>query len=350
MDQMPLPRRELLASIPALLAAPAAFAQAAPAGGAPAAARPQIRQKSGQEGLTFPFALGACWADDFGALADLRLRSRLDCIIGVRTSHQPANDDESCAMLLSIGAVTECCAILASASLAGSGILYVPPKDSGDLVQISVRIGQVKKGANPDAVRSAAAIFARPDPRGAFDPAWNPTQEILDKVRQAMTDQNCNAVQVPADRRADFLKALRVLAKASPAIAAAVGEPSLWEAGCTPFLVGRGPASSMQAAITSGRTMQRGVLFASQYDASLDLRILLPGVLEQASAKGGEATEAAKTLAMMLVEPGFEPIAVGRLGKLVDPKPRRVPPYMQILAPSLEVPEADAPAGKPSGG
>jgi len=47
---------------------------------------------------------------------------------------------------------------------------------------------------------------------------------------------------------------------------------------------------------------------------------------------------------------GGERIAVGRLGKLVDPKPRRVPPYMQILAPSLEAPEANAPAAKPSEG
>jgi hypothetical protein len=77
MEQLPLPRRELLASIPALLAAPAALAQVAPAGqAAPAGGRPRIRPSGGQEGITFPFAMAACWADDFGALSDLRLHDR----------------------------------------------------------------------------------------------------------------------------------------------------------------------------------------------------------------------------------------------------------------------------------
>jgi hypothetical protein len=213
-----------------------------------------------------------------------------------------------------------------------------------------VRIGQVKKGSNPDAVRSAGAIFSRPDPKGAMDPAWNPTQDILDKVRLAMTDQNCVGAVVPHEKRAEFLKCLRALAKASPAVAATLGDMAQWETGFTPFVVGRGPASSMQSAINSGRTMQRSVLFAAQYDASLDLRILLPGVFEGASAQGTEATEAARTLALMLGTPGFEPIAVGRLGKLVAPKPRAVPPFMQILEPSLEAPEAKPAATKPAGG
>ena len=350
MKHSSLPRRDLLASLPALLLAPAALAQVDPGAGQPAGARPRIRPTPGQEGITFPFALAACWADDFGALSEVRLHARMDCVIGVRTTRQPANDDESCAMLLSIGAAAECCAMLASASMAGSGILYVPPKESGDLVQISVRIGQVKKGSNPDAVRSAAAIFSRPDPRGAMDPAWSPTPEILDKVRLAMTDQNCVGAVVPQDRRPEFLKCLRALAKASPAIATAIGDITLWETGCTPMVVGRGPASSMQTAINSGRTMQRSALFAAQYDASLDLRILLPGVFEAASAHGPEATEAAKTLALMLGTPGFEPIAVARLGKLVAPKPRTVPPYMQILAPSIEAPEVKPAASKPAQG
>ena len=351
MEQLPLPRRRLLASIPAVLVAPAALAQGAPAGqAAPAGGRPRIRPSGGQEGITFPFAMAACWADDFGALSDLRLNARLDCTIGIRTARQPANDDESCAMLLSIGAAAECCAILASASMAGSGILYMPPKESGDLVQLSVRLGQVKKGANPDAVRSAASIFARPDPTGAFDPAWTPPQDLLDRARIAMTDENCIGVTLPADRKAEFLACLRALAKVSPAIASALGDLSLWEDGCTPVVVGRGPASTMQSAINSGRTMQRAILHACQRDVSIDLRILLPGVFEAASAQGAEATEAAKKLALMLASPGFEPIAVGRLGKLVAAKARPVPPYMRMLEPSLQPPDAKAPGTKPSEG
>lgn len=337
MDSNPLPRRGLLASIPALLVAPAALAQMAPPQpGAPGGAKPRVGAKAGQEGITMPFALAGCWADDFGARSELRLLARLDCTIGVRTARQPANEDESCAMLLSVGAVAECIATLASASMAGSGVLYMPPKESGDLVQISVKIGQVRKGSNPGAVRNAAAIFARPDPRGAFDAAWTPSKECLEQVRISMTDQNCLGMPVKPERREEFLKALRALAKVSPALTEAFGAPESWEAGCTPVLAGRGAVSSMQSAITMGRCMQRGVIQAVQHDASLDLRVVLPGVFEAAAAQDPGA---AKALAQLLETPGFDPIAVGRLGKLANPVARAAPPYMSMLEPSFDKPD-----------
>jgi hypothetical protein len=337
MDSNPLPRRGLLASIPALLVAPAALAQMAPPQpGAPGGAKPRVGPKAGQEGITMPFALAGCWADDFGARSELRLLARLDCTIGVRTARQPANDDDSCAMLLSVGAVAECIATLASASMAGSGVLYMPPKESGDLVQVSVKIGQVRKGSNSGAVRNAAAIFARPDPRGAFDAAWTPSKECLEQVRISMTDQNCLGMPVKPERREEFLKALRALAKVSPALAEAFGAPEFWEAGCTPVLAGRGAVSSMQSAITMGRCMQRGVIQAVQHDASLDLRVVLPGVFEAAAAQDPGA---AKALAQLLETPGFDPIAVGRLGKLANPVARAAPPYMSMLEPSFDKPD-----------
>lgn len=343
MHEHSLDRRSMLASIPALLAAPAALAQVPP-GGAPSGARPRVKPAGSQDGITMPFAMAACWAEDFGALGDIRLNARLDCTIGVRMSRQPASDDESCAMLLSAGAAIECCSMLASASMAGSVLLYAPPRESGDLVQVAVRIGQVRKGSNPDAVRSAGGIFARPDPRGPFDPAFTPPASLLDKLRQAMIEQNCASIMVKPEAKPEFLRALRALAKASPVIAKVVGAPELWEDGCTPVLVGRGPISSLQSAITLGRMMQRAVLFGFQDNVSIDLRILLPGVLEAAAVQSAEATAASSVLAAMLEAPGFEPLAVGRLGRLVTPMPRATPPFMRILEPSLD---REEPRGAP---
>ena len=39
---------------------------------------------------------------------------------------------------------------------------------------------------------------------------------------------------------------------------------------------------------------------------------------------------------------------MGRLGKLAAPKARAAPPYMRMLEPSFEAPEAKQPAAKPS--
>ena len=87
-----LNRRDLLAFLPAALAAPVALAQAVPrgeAGANPAPVRMSPNASKGpSEGLTMPFAMAACWADDLGALGAVRMRARLDCTIGFRSARK----------------------------------------------------------------------------------------------------------------------------------------------------------------------------------------------------------------------------------------------------------------------
>ncbi len=353
MHDTPLHRRDALACIPALFALPAALAQGAAGQGAPGgpSPSPSVRAKGGppgsQEGITMPFAIAACWAEDFGGLKEMRLRSRLDASIGFSFARQPANDDESCAFLLSAGAAVECIAMLASSSMAGWGIVYQGAKGTDDLFEVYVRLGQVRRQPDALALKSTLGIFARPDPRGAFDPAWKAPEECLEKARVCMVEQNSTAVVVKPERKPAFLKALAALSKASPALAAAVGAAELWGDGCTPILMGRGPASTLPTAVTAGRGMQRAGLFAYQHEASVDVRPILPGVFEAAAASSPEASAAAKDLAMLIEAPGFEPLAVARVGKLLKPQPRVALSAEAILAPSVAVappPASEQPA------
>ena len=348
MHEPTLNRRNLLAMLPAAIAAPAALAQAVPAAGqgapGPATVRPRSGpNKGGTDGLTMPFAIAACWADDLGGLEAVRMRAKLDCTIGFRSARTPASDDESCAILMSMGAAIECAAMLASASMAGTGILYAPPKDSGDLLVFTVRLGDVRRQPTPMAVQSALGVFARPDPRGAFDPAATVPADCLEKVRVSMIDQNLTAAVIEPAAKAKFLDALFSLAKGSPALAAAIGPRELWEGGCTPVLMGRGPASSLQNAVTAGRGLQRAALFAHQYGISVDARVLLPSVIEAAAAGSTERAAASNALVKLLPGEGFEPLAVVRVGKLLAPKARASGPALAMLEPSLEAPAA-APA------
>ena len=92
--------------------------------------------------------------------------------------------------------------------------------------------------------------------------------------------------------------------------------------------------------------LQRAGLFAFQYEASVDARPLVPGKYEAAAASSAETGAAAKELAQLLEAPGFEPLALVRLGKLLKPQARTMPPAMRILEPSVGAPApvADKPA------
>lgn len=349
----PMHRRDLLACLPAMLAAPMALAQgiAPPAGAAPGGvqARPRTGKAGGQEGVTMPFAMAACWADDYGQLANLRLLSRLDCTIAVRCARAPVGDDEVFALFISVGAALECIGMLGAASMAGTAVFYPRIEEGGDLVVMSVRVGQVKKSPSREAVLSAMGIFARPDPKCAFDPAGTVDAACQEKVRVSMIEQNITAVVLAEVRRAAFLKALATLAKATPEFARAVGPMEWWGPGCIPVVAGRGAASTTQTLMTAGRGMQKAGLFAFQHGAALDVRPLPPGVFEAASAKGAAEAEAAKTIAALLEAPGFEPMAVCRLGKVQGAgMPRAVPPVMDILSLSVESTQAPAAAPSPS--
>lgn len=350
MNEKSMHRRDLLACLPAFIAAPIALAQGAepPAGGPPPApggmqARPRMGKAAATDGITMPFAIAACWADDYGALGNLRLIAKLDCTIAVRCARSPVGDDEFFTLFVSAGAALECIGILAGASMAGTGVFYPPITEGSDLVVMSVRVGQVKKQPTSEVVASAIGIFARPDPRGTFDPGYKPDAACLEKARVSLIDQNITGVVIPDEKRAEFIKAVETLSAASPAFAAAIGPKSLWGPGTTILLAGRGPSATTQTLINAGRGMQKAGLFAHQYGASFDVRPLPPGLFEGASAKGAEQAAAAKVIAAALDAPGFEPMALCRLGKLAAPQPRAVPPAMQILSTSVET--AGAPKG-----
>lgn len=344
MNESSMRRRDLLACLPAFIAAPMALAQgvAPPTGGQPPAggmqARPRTGKASASEGVTMPFAMAACWADDYGALANLRLIAKLDCTIAVRCAKSPVGDDEYFTLFISAGAALECIGMLAAASMAGTAVFYPKIEEGGDLVIMAVRVGQVKKQPTPEAVASALGIFTRPDPRGAFDAAFKPEAACLEKARISLIEQNTTGVVIADDKRAEFMSALETLAEASPAFAAAIGPKSLWGPGCTILLAGRGPTATTQTLINAGRSMQKAGLFVHQYGAAFDVRPLPPGLFEAASAAGAKQAAAAKLIAASLEAPGFEPMALCRLGKLTAPQARPMPPAMQILSASLEAP------------
>jgi hypothetical protein len=256
----------------------------------------------------------------------------------------PASDDDSCSILVSMGAAIECATMLAAASMAGFTLFYAPPKESGDMVQLSVRLGQVRRQPTPEVVRSALGIFGRPDPRGAFKPDGAVPPECLEKMRVAMIEQGITCAVVEPSARPRFVDALFTLAKGSPALASAVGSRELWETGCTPLIMGRAVEASMQTAITAGRCIQRAALFACQYDLSADARLLLPGVLEAAAAGSAERASASNALVSLLPGSGFEPLAVVRVGRLAAPAPRAAPRAFEMLSPSVEALPAKAPA------
>jgi len=343
-----LNRRDLLACIPAFIAAPLAIAQASAPPKDAAGQAPKVFPRTGkpaaQEGLTLPFAMAGCWADDYGMLSNIRLLSRLDCSISVRAAKSPMTDDQLFVQFLSVGASIECMGMLAAASMAGIGIYYPKLEEGGDLVKVAIRLGQVRKQPSREVVQSALAIFARPDPRGAFDAKWKPTPEQQEKMRISMIDQGFTCVLIQEDKRKEFMRAIESLSKTSPAFAAAVGPLEMWGAGSTPYLVGLGSGSTVQTLLNVGRGMQKAGLFASQFGASLDAHMLLPTVFESAASQGAEQTAAAQTLSAMLAAPGFEPMAICRLGTLMKPQPRGTPPALEMLSISFDAPVANTPA------
>ena len=226
MNQTSMHRRDLLACLPAFIAAPMALAQggAPPAGGQPPVGGMQARPRTGKaastDGITMPFAMAACFADDYGALSNLRLIAKLDCTIATRCAKSPVGDDEYFTLFISAGAALECIGMLATASMAGTAVFYPKIEEGGDLVIMSVRVGQVKKQPSPEAVASALGIFTRPDPHGAFDAAYKPEAACVEKARICLIDQNTTGVVIADDKRAEFMRAVETPAAASPAFAA----------------------------------------------------------------------------------------------------------------------------------
>ncbi len=343
MPERQIDRRDLLAYVPAFLVAPQALAnavapQSVPAP-APAAGGVKPRPAGGKvqgEGVTIPFAMAGCWADDFGARDEIRLLAKLDSKIIVSCDKAPTNDDHSLAILVSAGAVVQSMLMLASASMASATMEHPRALDMAELIQVNISAGTVKKKPHPAAIASAVGIFARPDATTAFDPNWKPDAETLERIRASLIDTNITAVVIPEEAKAGLLKDLQFLASVSPELARSIGPSELWGEGSTVFLLGRGSNAGPQTALMAGRVMQKAILFSFQVAASLDARLLLPGPMEAAAATSPEHGMAAQRIAAMLLGVGFEPLAMLRMGRVLQPMARAIPPVLQMLTPSMD--------------
>ncbi|MCE9618784.1 MAG: hypothetical protein K8R92_02620 [Planctomycetes bacterium] len=318
-------RRQLLASIPAFLLAPAALAQQGvkPQGG-PKAASTAIRDIP-----ILPFALAGAWCDDFGARSILKMAPELSGAI-VFTGQSTAYEEDQLRLLkVQVGAAVECVATLASASSCSFQSLY-PQKAEPWFVKIVVKVSANGKPANARAVTACSGIWNRPAAGGAFDPAWN-NKSAVDNTSSLMNEYGVSVKTLQDAKAAECAAALQAIAKASPQLAPKIGPASNWGPGVTPVLLGIATQDSTQALIAAGRSLQRGSLQAVAEGANCDSIVLPPKALEAAAVASKDAANAVKTLVKFLEGEAGEPIGIARIGKLLSPAFRPMPECVPMI-------------------
>ena len=320
-------RRNLLASLPAFLLAPAALAQQ---GGlvSPQAAR--VPSTAKREIPILPFALAGAWSDDFGGRSILKMTLALSGSItftGQATAYQ---DDELRLLKLQIGAAMECVATLASSSSCGFQSQY-PQRAEPWFVKLSVAVSAQGKVPNDRGIKSCSAIWGRPNASGAFDPAWNDTK-IIENIASLMNEFGVGVKLMADAKTRQCADALQTIAKASPELAKKIGPASNWGAGTSIVLVGTASQDSTQGLISAGRSLQRGSLQAFAEGANCDSFVLPPKMLEAAAVNSKEAALAVKTLVTLFDEEASEPIGVARIGKLLNPAFNSMPVCVPMIA------------------
>lgn len=319
-------RRNLLASLPAFLLAPAALAQQ---GGlvSPQAAR--VPSTAKREIPILPFALAGAWSDDFGGRSILKMTLALSGSItftGQATAYQ---DDELRLLKLQIGAAMECVATLASSSSCGFQSQY-PQRAEPWFVKLSVAVSAQGKVPNDRGIKSCSAIWGRPNASGAFDPAWNDAK-VVDTIAGLMTEFGVGVKLMADAKTRQCADALQTIAKASPELAKKIGPASNWGAGTSIVLVGTASQDSTQGLISAGRSLQRGSLQAFAEGANCDSFVLPPKMLEAAAVNSKEAALAVKTLVTLFDEEASEPIGVARIGKLLVPAFNPMPACLPMI-------------------
>ena len=319
-------RRNLLASLPAFLLAPAALAQQ---GGlvSPQAAR--VPSTAKREIPILPFALAGAWSDDFGGRSILKMTLALSGSItftGQATAYQ---DDELRLLKLQIGAAMECVATLASSSSCGFQSQY-PQRAEPWFVKLSVAVSAQGKVPNDRGIKSCSAIWGRPNASGAFDPAWNDAK-IIENIASLMNEFGVGVKLMADAKTRQCADALQTIAKASPELAKKIGPASNWGAGTSIVLVGTASQDSTQGLISAGRSLQRGSLQAFAEGANCDSFVLPPKMLEAAAVNSKEAALAVKTLVTLLDEEASEPIGVARIGKLLVPAFNPMPVCLPMI-------------------
>ena len=319
-------RRNLLASLPAFLLAPAALAQQ---GGlvSPQAAR--VPSTAKREIPILPFALAGAWSDDFGGRSILKMTLALSGSItftGQATAYQ---DDELRLLKLQIGAAMECVATLASSSSCGFQSQY-PQRAEPWFVKLSVAVSAQGKVPNDRGIKCCSAIWGRPNASGAFDPAWN-VAKVVDTIAGLMTEFGVGVKLMADAKTRQCADALQTIAKASPELAKKIGPASNWGAGTSIVLVGTASQDSTQGLISAGRSLQRGSLQAFAEGANCDSFVLPPKMLEAAAVNSKEAALAVKTLVTLFDEEASEPIGVARIGKLLVPAFNPMPVCLPMI-------------------
>jgi len=319
-------RRNLLASLPAFLLAPAVLAQQ---GGlvSPQAAR--VPSTAKREIPILPFALAGAWSDDFGGRSILKMTLALSGSItftGQATAYQ---DDELRLLKLQIGAAMECVATLASSSSCGFQSQY-PQRAEPWFVKLSVAVSAQGKVPNDRGIKCCSAIWGRPNASGAFDPAWNDAK-VVDTIAGLMTEFGVGVKLMADAKTRQCADALQTIAKASPELAKKIGPASNWGAGTSIVLVGTASQDSTQGLISAGRSLQRGSLQAFAEGANCDSFVLPPKMLEAAAVNSKEAALAVKTLVTLFDEEASEPIGVARIGKLLVPAFNPMPVCLPMI-------------------
>lgn len=319
-------RRNLLASLPAFLLAPAALAQQ---GGlvSPQAAR--VPSTAKREIPILPFALAGAWSDDFGGRSILKMTLALSGSItftGQATAYQ---DDELRLLKLQIGAAMECVTTLASSSSCGFQSQY-PQRSEPWFVKLSVAVSAQGKVPNDRGIKSCSAIWGRPNASCAFDPAWNDAK-IIENIASLMNEFGVGVKLMADAKTRQCADALQTIAKASPELAKKIGPASNWGAGTSIVLVGTASQDSTQGLISAGRSLQRGSLQAFAEGANCDSFVLPPKMLEAAAVNSKEAALAVKTLVTLLDEEASEPIGVARIGKLLVPAFNPMPACLPMI-------------------
>ena len=319
-------RRNLLASLPAFLLAPAVLAQQ---GGLVSPQTVRVPSSANREIPILPFALAGAWSDDFGGRSILKMTLALSGSItftGQATAYQ---DDELRLLKLQIGAAMECVGTLASSSSCGIQSQY-PQRAEPWFVKMLIGVSAQGKAPSLRGIKACSGIWSRPNASGAFDPAWNDTK-IIDNIASLMNEFGVGVKLMVDEKTRQCADALQVIAKASPALASKIGPASNWGAGTSIVLVGTASQDSTQGLMSAGRSLQRGSLQAFAEGANCDSFVLPPKLLEAAAVTSKEAAVAVKVLVQLFDDEAVEPMGVARIGKLLVPAFNPMPACVPMI-------------------
>lgn len=319
-------RRNLLASLPAFLLAPAALAQQ---GGPVSPAIAHVPPSGKREVPILPFALAGAWCDDFGARSILKMTLAITGSITFQGQATAYQDDELRLLKLQIGAAAECITTLANSSSCGSQSLY-PQKAEPWFLKMSIAVSALGKAASTRGIMASSGIWSRPNATGAFDTKWN-DKKVIENIGGLMNEFGVGVKLMVDAKTRECAEALQVIAKASPALARKIGPASNWGEGTSIVLVGTASQDSTQGLMSAGRALQRGSLQAFAEGANCDSFVLPPQMLEAAAVTSKEAAAAVKKLLELFNDEASEPIGVARIGKLLVPASHPMPVCVPMI-------------------